>query len=128
MAAEPAHWQMHLLQLDEMEGGPLYAHTAFVDDHPIGVVTSGGYGHRVKKPLALAYFREAPAIQDCQYLSSTSAWQPVFSINPRMIPLTGTCVGDFVKWPASTASRRLSIPVCNCRAVTRQCVAGLLQY
>ncbi len=61
-AAEPAHWQMHLLQLDENESDPFYAHTVFVDDHPIGIVTSGGYGHRVGKPLALAYFREAPAV------------------------------------------------------------------
>lgn len=60
--AEPAHWQMHLLQLDEIESDPFYAHTVFVDDHPIGIVTSGGYGHRVRKPLALTYFREAPPI------------------------------------------------------------------
>ena len=61
-AAEPAHWQMYLLDLDEIEIDPFYAHTVFVDDHPIGIVTSGGYGHRVRKPLALAYFRETPAI------------------------------------------------------------------
>jgi dimethylglycine dehydrogenase len=61
-AAEPAHWQMHLLQLEEIESDPFHAHTVFVDDHPIGTVTSGGYGHRVGKPLALAYFREAPAV------------------------------------------------------------------
>ncbi|MFQ5546092.1 MAG: FAD-dependent oxidoreductase, partial [Acidiferrobacterales bacterium] len=61
-AAEPGHWQMHLLQLDEIESDPFYAHTVFVADHPIGIVTSGAYGHRVRNPLALAYFRETPVV------------------------------------------------------------------
>ncbi|MEE8625832.1 MAG: hypothetical protein V3T19_10865 [Acidiferrobacterales bacterium] len=50
MAAEPAHWQMYLLQLDEGESDPFCAHTGLMDDHPIGIVTFGGHSHRVNQP------------------------------------------------------------------------------
>ena len=31
------------------------------DDRPVGIVTSGAYGHRTGKVLALAYLRDATA-------------------------------------------------------------------
>ncbi len=54
------HWSMHLLELENTGEDPFYAHTVFQSGRPIGMVTSGGFGHRVGKPLALAYFRESP--------------------------------------------------------------------
>ena len=54
------HWSMHLLELEDTGEDPFYAHTVFQSGQPIGMVTSGGFGHRVGKPLALAYFREPP--------------------------------------------------------------------
>ncbi len=62
VAAEPAHWQMYLLQLDEGESDPLYARTGLMDDYPIGIITFGGHGRRVNQPLARAYFQEIPAV------------------------------------------------------------------
>ena len=52
------HWQMHLLELDENAEDPFYAHTVLQNNTPIGLVTSGSFGHRVGKSLALAYFRQ----------------------------------------------------------------------
>ena len=37
---------------------PFYSHTLFAAGSPIGVVTSGAFGHRVRKSLALAFLRE----------------------------------------------------------------------
>ena len=51
-------WRMELLQLEDTGEDPFYSHTVFQDDLPVGIVTSGSYGHRVKKPLALAYFNQ----------------------------------------------------------------------
>ncbi len=53
---------MYLLQPDEGESDPFYAHTGLMDDHAIGIVTLGGHGCRVNQPLARAYFREIPAV------------------------------------------------------------------
>ena len=50
---------MHLLELDDGGCDPYYSHTVYDDAEPIGMVTSGSYGHSVNKVLALAYFREA---------------------------------------------------------------------
>ena len=94
-ASDPSHWRMHLLQIDDTDSDPFYAHTVFVDDRPIGIVTSGGYGHRVQKALALAYFRETPPpMRGCGYPSSASMLMPVFLSNRRMIPPTNVCVDD----------------------------------
>lgn len=58
------NWDMVLLEIDtEGEVEPFYSHTVFAGGRPIGVVTSGAYGHRVKKSLALAFLRE-PTIRD----------------------------------------------------------------
>ncbi len=51
-------WQMHLLELDEQPNDPFYMHTILSNNEPVGIVTSGSYGHRVQRPLALAYFSQ----------------------------------------------------------------------
>ncbi len=38
---------------------PFASHTVLQGGRPVGMVTSGGYGHRVGRALALAYFTEA---------------------------------------------------------------------
>lgn len=54
-------WSMELLALDPSEVDPFYAHPVWQGGRIIGIVTSGGYGHRVGRALALCYLREAPA-------------------------------------------------------------------
>ena len=49
-------WCMHLLELAESEFDPFYSHTVFRGDEVVGMVTSAAYGHRIGKPVALAYF------------------------------------------------------------------------
>ena len=50
---------MVLLEIDtEGEVEPFYSHTVFAAGRPVGVVTSGGFGHRVRRSLALAFLRE----------------------------------------------------------------------
>jgi dimethylglycine dehydrogenase len=52
-------WAMQLLEIDtDGEVEPFYSHTLFAEGRPIGIVTSGAYGHRLKKSLALAFLRE----------------------------------------------------------------------
>ena len=52
-------WDMVLLEIDtDGEVEPFYSHTVFAQDGPVGVVTSGAFGHRVRKSLALAFLRE----------------------------------------------------------------------
>ena len=53
-------WNMALLELADTGEDPYYAHTVFAGDRAVGIVTSGGFGHRVGKPLALAYFTQNP--------------------------------------------------------------------
>ena len=52
-------WDMVLLEIDT-DGAvePVYSHTLFAAGRPVGVVTSGAFGHRVRKSLALAFLRE----------------------------------------------------------------------
>ncbi|MCL6281909.1 hypothetical protein M3P21_00045 [Ruegeria sp. 2012CJ41-6] len=52
---------MVLLQIDTGDVDPFYAHTLWQDGRPVGIVTSGAYGHRTGKVLALAYLREVTA-------------------------------------------------------------------
>jgi dimethylglycine dehydrogenase len=50
---------MVLLEIDtDGEVEPFYSHTVFGKGRPVGVVTSGAFGHRVRKSLALAFLRE----------------------------------------------------------------------
>lgn len=51
-------WCMVLLRLDgERSCNPFYAHTVWQGDQAVGVVTSGAFGHRTGRALALAYLR-----------------------------------------------------------------------
>ena len=49
---------MELLELEDSEYDPFYAHSVLQDDEAVGMITSAAYGHRVNKSLALAYFRQ----------------------------------------------------------------------
>ncbi|MEM9228243.1 MAG: FAD-dependent oxidoreductase [Pseudomonadota bacterium] len=51
-------WDMVLLEIETGEIDPFYAHTLWQSDRPVGIVTSGAYGHRTGKVLALAYLRD----------------------------------------------------------------------
>ena len=64
MLKRPSPWDMVLLEIDT-DGAvePFYSHSVFAAGRPVGVVTSGAYGHRVKKSLALAFLRD-PAARD----------------------------------------------------------------
>ena len=57
-------WDMVLLEIDTADNvEPFYSHTVLAKGRPVGVVTSGAFGHRVQKSLALAFLRE-PHIRD----------------------------------------------------------------
>ena len=56
-------WRMALLEIeDDGERLPFSNHAVTQAGSPVGVVTSGGYGFRTTKPLALAYLR--PGVAD----------------------------------------------------------------
>ncbi|SLN18992.1 4-methylaminobutanoate oxidase (formaldehyde-forming) [Roseovarius albus] len=57
----PEAWDMVLLDVEPGEVDPFYAHPVYQGDCVVGVVTSGAYGHRTGKVLALAYLRDATA-------------------------------------------------------------------
>jgi len=58
------HWSMELIELDAPEFDPFYMHTVFRQGQAVGMVTSGSYGHRLQKAIALAYFRTPIASDD----------------------------------------------------------------
>ncbi|MCP4433593.1 MAG: aminomethyl transferase family protein, partial [Gammaproteobacteria bacterium] len=58
------HWSMQLLELEESTFDPFYMHSVFQGDQVVGMVTSGAFGHRLGKPVALAYFRNAVNINE----------------------------------------------------------------
>jgi dimethylglycine dehydrogenase len=59
MLKRSPNWDMVLLEIDtDGEVEPFYSHTVFARGRPVGVVTSGAFGHRVRKSLALAFLRE----------------------------------------------------------------------
>ena len=58
--SKDSRWTMCLLELEESGEDPFYAHTVLQNGLPIGIVTSGSYGHRIGAPLVLAYFSKAP--------------------------------------------------------------------
>ncbi|MDH3467952.1 MAG: dimethylglycine dehydrogenase, partial [Gammaproteobacteria bacterium] len=47
--------RMVLLDIDGDGPDPYYLHPVQADGNTVGIVTSGAYGHRTKKKLALAY-------------------------------------------------------------------------
>ncbi len=58
MLARPKPWDMVLLAIDSNDADPFYSHTVWAEGRPVGIVTSGAYGHRTGLTLALAYLRE----------------------------------------------------------------------
>ena len=63
-AGRDDHWNMQLLEFDNPEFDPFYAHSVFRAGEAIGMVTSGCYGHRMGKAIGLAYFRTPVALDD----------------------------------------------------------------
>jgi dimethylglycine dehydrogenase len=57
--AAPDPWSMALLALEDGAPDPFASHTVLQGGRPVGMVTSGAYGHRVGRALALAYFTDA---------------------------------------------------------------------
>ncbi len=56
-------WDMVLMEIHDSEFDPFYAHSVLQDDQVVGIVTSGAYGHRTDKTLALAYLRDRHATE-----------------------------------------------------------------
>jgi dimethylglycine dehydrogenase len=56
-------WDMVLLEIHDSEFDPFYAHSILQDDRVVGIVTSGAYGYRTDKTLALAYLRDRHATE-----------------------------------------------------------------
>jgi len=56
-------WEMVLLDLDSRASDPFHGHAVKHGGRPVGIVTSGGWGHRVGRALALAYLR-TPGLRD----------------------------------------------------------------
>ncbi|MEP4038538.1 glycine cleavage T C-terminal barrel domain-containing protein [Pseudophaeobacter sp.] len=56
-----AAWDMVMLEIEAGEVDPFYAHTVWKDGLAVGIATSGAYGHRTGKVLALAYLRDPTA-------------------------------------------------------------------
>ena len=57
MLARAKPWDMVLLEIETGDIDPFYSHTVFADGASVGVVTSGAFGHRTGKTLALAFLR-----------------------------------------------------------------------
>jgi dimethylglycine dehydrogenase len=61
------HWDMSALEFEASDVDPFYSHTIFCDGEVVGMVTSGAYGHRLKRSVGLAYFRnKVKALDDLQ--------------------------------------------------------------
>ena len=50
-------WAMELLEIEAADADPFYGHAVLCREEPVGIVTSGGFGHRMQKSLALAYLK-----------------------------------------------------------------------
>lgn len=61
--ARPNDWEMVLLEIEAGPVDPFHAHPVRRHGRPVGIVTSGAYGHRTQRALALAYLRD-PAARD----------------------------------------------------------------
>ncbi len=51
-------WHSVLLEVESGETDPFYAHPVYAGERVVGIVTSGGFGHRTGRQLALALLRE----------------------------------------------------------------------
>lgn len=84
-------WEMVLLEIEVGDVDPFYAHSLWQDGRAVGIVTSGAYGHRTGKVLALAYLRDKSARKNLtvsilgQHRKATILPQPPFDPdNSRM--------------------------------------------
>ena len=59
-----SNWRLVLLNIEDGPVDPFYSHSVFAGDRPIGIVTSGAWGHRVGHALAFAYLRDDPGVAD----------------------------------------------------------------
>lgn len=56
-------WRMKLFEIYANHVDPFYMHSVYQGDRVVGIVTSGAYGHRTGKALALAYLTEKAQIE-----------------------------------------------------------------
>jgi len=61
MLAKSDPWELVLLEIAAGDIDPFYAHPVMQEGAPVGIVTSGAFGHRTGRALALAYLREPSA-------------------------------------------------------------------
>ncbi len=61
LASRTKDWEMVLLEIEAGEVDPFHSHTLWQNELPVGFVTSGDYGHRTGKTLALGYLRDPAA-------------------------------------------------------------------
>ena len=54
-------WDMVLLEVEAGPVDPFHSHCLWQDERSVGTVTSGAFGHRTGKALALAYLRDPAA-------------------------------------------------------------------
>ncbi|MDJ0776679.1 MAG: FAD-dependent oxidoreductase [Gammaproteobacteria bacterium] len=50
-------WSLRMLEFDVADIDPFYGHTVFVGNEAVGTVTSAAFGHRLQKPVGLAWLR-----------------------------------------------------------------------
>ncbi len=60
-------WCMKLFEIDSGNIDPFYLHTIYHADQVVGVVTSGVYGHRIKKPIALGYLTDKAVVKEGEF-------------------------------------------------------------
>ncbi|MFK7754391.1 MAG: FAD-dependent oxidoreductase [Sedimentitalea sp.] len=60
------NWDMIHLELDVRDVDPFYGHLVLSGKTPVGIVTSGAWGHRTQKALALAYVKPGQPRTDLQ--------------------------------------------------------------
>lgn len=63
LLTRPNDWQSVLLHIEDGPTDPFYSHPVYQGDRIIGIVTSGGFGHRVGHALALALLREPLSVE-----------------------------------------------------------------
>jgi len=74
-------WDSVLLEVHDAQFDPFYTHSVYQGDRIVGIVTSGAYGYRTGKQLALAFLRD-PSARDGLSLSILGRRSPA-TILPR---------------------------------------------
>ncbi len=60
-------WCMKLFEIASGEIDPFYLHAIYQADQIVGVVTSGAYGHRTKKSIALGYLIDRTVVKEGEF-------------------------------------------------------------